>query len=59
MKTFKGYAASAAAIAGAVLIAADPALAGAPVPGPVLGAGLPALAAIAGGYFLIRRYQRR
>ena len=59
MKQLKGYATSAAALVGSVLIAADPALAGVPVPGPVLGAGLPALAAIAGGYFLIRRYQRR
>lgn len=38
---------------------ASPAIAGVPVPGPVLGAGAPALLAIAGGYYLIRRYRRR
>lgn len=44
--------------AGAALVAAEPAWAGTPIPGPVLGAGLPALAAIAGGYWLIRRRRR-
>jgi hypothetical protein len=47
-----------AVFAGAAFIAADPALAGFPVPGPVLGAGLPALAIVAGGYWLIRRRRR-
>ena len=42
-----------------VLTASSPALAGVTVPGPVLGAGAPALAVIAGGYWLIRRYRRR
>jgi hypothetical protein len=41
------------------VIAASPALAGSPVPGPVVGAGLPALAVIAGGYYLIRRGRRQ
>jgi hypothetical protein len=41
------------------VIAASPALAGSPVPGPVVGAGLPALAVIAGGYYLIRRRRRQ
>lgn len=59
MKQLRTIAARAAAIAGATMIAADPALAGGPVPGPVLGAGLPALAAIAGGYYLLRRYRAR
>ena len=46
------------AAAGVSMIAATPAFAGAPVPGPVLGAGAPALAVIAGTYYLIRRYRR-
>ena len=58
MKHIRGIAASAAAIAAITVVAADPALAGLPVPGPVLGAGLPALAVIAGGYYLIRRFRR-
>jgi hypothetical protein len=48
-----------AAVAGcAALAAADPAWAGIAAPGPVLGAGAPALAVIAGGYWLIRRRRR-
>lgn len=41
------------------MVAAGPAFAGVPVPGPVVGAGLPALAVIAGGYYLIRRRRNR
>ena len=41
------------------LLVADPALAGSPVAGPVLGAGAPALAVIAGAYWLIRRRRNR
>jgi hypothetical protein len=40
------------------LIASSPAIAGVTTPGPVLGAGAPALAVIAGGYWLIRRFRR-
>ena len=58
MKQLKSIASGAAFLAGGVLFAADPALAGVTVPGPVLGAGLPALAVIAGGYYLIRRRRR-
>lgn len=48
-----------AALAGCgILLAADPAWAGIGAPGPVLGAGAPALALIAGGYWLIRRRRR-
>jgi hypothetical protein len=49
------------AVAGAaVALAADPAWAGAlPVPGPAIGAGLPALALFGAGYWLIRRRRRR
>ena len=47
------------ALAGlAALAAAGPALAGTVVPGPLIGAGLPALALFAGGYWLIRRMRR-
>jgi hypothetical protein len=43
----------------AAFAAADPALAGTiATPGPALGAGLPALAAIGAGYWLVRRYRR-
>jgi lipopolysaccharide export LptBFGC system permease protein LptF len=38
-----------------VFVAAEPALAGSPVPGPLLGAGAPVLAVLAAGYYLIRR----
>ena len=59
MKHLKSIAARAAAVAGAAMVAAEPAFAGVtPVPGPVLGAGLPALAVLAGGYYLIRRRRR-
>jgi hypothetical protein len=37
----------------------EPALAGASVPAPIIGAGLPALAALAGGYWLIRKVRGR
>jgi hypothetical protein len=41
------------------LVATDPALAGiTPVPGPLLGAGLPALALFGTGYWLIRKRRR-
>jgi hypothetical protein len=41
-------------------LAAEPALAGVqPVPGPLLGAGLPALAVFAAGYYMIRKRRRR
>jgi hypothetical protein len=43
----------------AAFLAAEPALAGKiPVPGPVLGAGLPALAIFAAGYYVIRKLRR-
>ena len=38
---------------------AAPAIAGAPVPGPVVGAGIPALAVIGAGYWLIRKRRQR
>lgn len=41
-----------------IVVAADPAWAGFPVPGPAIGAGLPALALFGAGYWLIRRRRR-
>ncbi len=38
---------------------ATPALAGTPVPVPLLGAGVPALIALGGAYYLIRRARKR
>ena len=41
------------------LLAATPALAGAPItPAPLLGAGIPALAAFGAGYWALRRRER-
>ena len=37
------------------LVATDPALAGMTVPGPIIGAGLPALALFGAGYWLVRK----
>ena len=59
MKHLVCGAARAAGVTAAAFAAAGPAMAGVAVPGPVLGAGAPALAVIAGGYYLIRRYRRR
>jgi hypothetical protein len=46
----------------ALIIAAvsiEPAIAGVPtVPAPIVGAGLPALAVLAGGYWLVRKLRR-
>jgi hypothetical protein len=54
---FAAYAATATL---AAFAAASPAFAGiTPVPAPLLGAGIPALAAFAGGYMLIRRRRRK
>jgi hypothetical protein len=54
------YAAFAATATLTALAAASPAYAGiTPVPAPLLGAGIPALALFAGGYALIRRRRGR
>lgn len=58
MKKLKSFSAGAAALVAAAVVASEPAFAGNTVPGPVVGAGLPALAVIAGGYYLIRRFRR-
>jgi lipopolysaccharide export LptBFGC system permease protein LptF len=44
---------------GTALSIVEPAFATAPVPAPIVGAGLPALAVLAGGYWLIRRLRER
>jgi uncharacterized membrane protein len=40
-------------------VSIEPALAGVNVPAPLVGAGLPALAILAGGYWLIRKIRER
>lgn len=59
MQRAREFVATVAGAATVSMIAADAALAGAPIPGPVVGAGLPALAVIAGGYYLIRRHRAK
>ena len=46
-------------IAAGTLFAASPALAGVVAPAPILGAGLPALALFAGGYYLVKKRRSR
>jgi hypothetical protein len=48
------------AVLGVTAASIEPALAGfITVPAPVVGAGLPALAILAGGYWLIRKFRQR
>ena len=48
------------AVMGVIAASIEPALAQpAPVPAPVVGVGLPALAILAGGYWLIRKFRQR
>ena len=47
------------AVLGVLAASTEPALAGSPVPAPVIGAGLPALVILAGGYWLIRKFRER
>jgi LPXTG-motif cell wall-anchored protein len=50
----------AALVAISAVVAVEPAFAGVtPVPGPLLAAGAPALALLAGGYYLIRKRRSR
>jgi hypothetical protein len=45
---------------GVIAASIEPALAGpAPVPAPIIGAGLPAIAVLAGGFWLIRKLRER
>ena len=48
------------AVLGVIAVSVEPALAGGPVvPAPIIAAGLPALAILAGGYWLIRKVRQR
>ena len=47
------------AVLGITAVSIEPALAGVSVPAPLVGAGLPALAILAGGYWLIRKVRER
>ena len=47
------------AVLGVIAASTESALAGSVVPAPVIGAGLPALAILAGGYWLIRKVRER
>ena len=47
------------AVLGVLAASTEAALAGNPVPAPVIGAGLPVLAILAGGYWLIRKVRER
>lgn len=56
---FKSSSLHVACAAVLVALAAEPAWAGiTPVPGPAIGAGLPALALFGAGYWLLRRRRR-
>jgi lipopolysaccharide export LptBFGC system permease protein LptF len=44
---------------GVIVASIEPALAQTPTPAPVIGAGLPAIAVLAGGYWLIRKLRER
>jgi lipopolysaccharide export LptBFGC system permease protein LptF len=50
---------SALAALGVIAASIEPALAGAPVPAPIVGAGLPALAILGGGYWLVKKLRER
>ena len=47
------------AVLGVIAASTEAALAGTVVPAPIIGAGLPALAILAGGYWLIRKVRGR
>jgi len=60
MVTLVNAARGSALVAISAIIAVEPAFAGVtPVPGPLLAAGAPALALLAGGYYLIRKRRSR
>ena len=44
---------------GVIVALIEPAFATVPVPAPIVGAGLPALAVLGGGYWLIRKIRER
>jgi len=47
------------AVLGVITASIEPALAGVSVPAPIIGAGLPALAILGGGYWIIRKLRER
>jgi hypothetical protein len=49
----------AAPVLGIIVASIQPAFAQVAVPGPIIGAGLPALAILGGGYWLIKRFRER
>jgi hypothetical protein len=49
----------AVAVLGVITASIQPALAGTPVPASVVGAGLPVLAILSGGYWLVRKIRQR
>lgn len=60
MASVANVARGAALAAAAAIVAVEPAIAGvSAVPGPLLGAGAPALALLAGGYYWIRKRRSR
>jgi len=46
-------------VLGIIIASIDPALAGVPVPAPIIGAGLPVLAVLGGGFWLIKKLRER
>jgi lipopolysaccharide export LptBFGC system permease protein LptF len=46
------------AVLGVIIALIEPALAQVPTPAPLIGAGLPAVAVLAGGYWLIRKLRK-
>jgi hypothetical protein len=47
------------AVLAVAAVSIEPALAGTPVPAPVIGAGLPVLVVLGGGYWLMRKLRAR
>jgi hypothetical protein len=46
-------------VLGIVIALIQPAFSQVAIPGPIIGAGLPALAILGGGYWLIKRFRER
>jgi len=47
------------AVLGVIAASIEPALAQTPFPAPIIGAGLPAVAVLAGGYWLVKKLRER
>jgi hypothetical protein len=48
-----------APVLGVIIVSIQPAFASVTVPGPIVGAGLPALAVLGGGYWLLKKLRER